>query len=112
MAISNNKKGGTAQIVLSGSGTVALTDLALTGETVTGFTILNLFWSTAGTITLTRGSDVINLNGSGSWPLTYFATPYTLDANQPLVAVVPANSTVILEVRKDSTFVSETLGAN
>jgi hypothetical protein len=83
------------------STTINLADLQLANETVTGFTIAKLFWSTPGVITLTRNSVVIAyLNGNEHWLLDDNGVIFSEQNTFPLTITMPVNSTIVIEVNK------------
>jgi len=90
-----------AYIRTSANTSIAVSDLALPGETLLGFTIAKVFWSTSGVITLARNSVVVaNLLFSSQWILDEYGIVFADNFDKPLDITVPANSTVILEVNK------------
>jgi hypothetical protein len=85
------------------STTINLADLQLANETVTGFTIAKLYWTTPAStsITLVRNSITIaSLNGSSAWPLDEVGITLSDQPTWPLVLTLPAGATVILELNK------------
>jgi hypothetical protein len=86
---------------VSASTTINLADLQLPGETVTGFTIAKLFWSSPGVVTLARnGVTVAYLNGNDHWLLDDNGVIFSENSTFPLVITMPVNSTIIIEVNK------------
>lgn len=115
MPITQNKKGAAAIVVATGANdTITTANLALAGETVDSFSITKLFWSTTGTITLARGANVVlSLTGSDHWPLDMYNIALGTANTADLVITVPdANSSIVLELKKSSSFVSEYFGRN
>jgi hypothetical protein len=94
-------RGSRALIKSVATTTIALADLQLTNETVTGFTIAKMFWSTPGVITLTRNNIVVAyLNGNDHWLLDDNGVIFAEQSTFPLTITMPVNSTIVIEVNK------------
>lgn len=113
MPVIQNKKGSSAVIRATATETINLVDLQTSGETVTGFVITKVYWSAAtGQITVARGgTTLLSLTGNGDWKLdTEVGSHLAENQGGAMVLTLTANSTLILEVRKISTFASDYQG--
>lgn len=103
MAVINNKKGKSALIRLTGTGTVALTDLQIGSEVVTEAAVTSVAWSSAGTITVARGANTIfALSGSGQWNLNEGGGAIAEDSPASIVVTMSGAGTILLGVSKKS----------
>lgn len=103
MAIINNKKGSTATIRLNATANVALTALAVGGETVNGAIITSVAWSTNGAIVVARGANtILDLSGSGQWNLNEGGGALTEDLTANFAVTVTGSGTLLLGVAKKS----------
>lgn len=112
MPIIANQLAGKVVISVANNGaiaeTVTLANMQLTGETVTGFTIAQIFWSTNNTIQVQRGANnVAVLHGSGFWDLAGSGDSLTRDATATNVVItITGSGSIVLECSKDVTFQS------
>lgn len=103
MAVINNKKGGNALVRVTGTTTIALSDLQVSGETVTAASIVGICWSTNGNITIARGANtVVALHNAGQWDLSKCGGALGEDKTATIVITVTTGGTCLLEVSKVS----------
>lgn len=110
-----NKKGGSAVVLSVANTTIQLSDL-VTGNTevVVAMSITKIFFSTQNVITIScnGGNNVVNLSGTDHWTLDYFNILLCQANTANIVITIPdAKSTVILELSKQSTWISDYVGA-
>lgn len=107
MAIIQNQKHGTVVIRDTASnGSIALTDLATPNssvENVQSFAIKQLFFSSNGSWTVTRGSNTVAvLYGNGHWNLAGHGVTFAEFANATLSYTLSGSGTLVIVGQKTS----------
>jgi hypothetical protein len=95
------------RVVGASSETVELANLSsnVSLETVNSASIKRVMWTTNGSITITRNSEVIaQLYNSGDMRFSDYGHAIANNSTQPIVITVASGGTVLLEVTKDTTY--------
>jgi membrane carboxypeptidase/penicillin-binding protein len=104
-----NTTRGASVIQVTGAGTLTINvaaNLATSNtEIVTEAHIKSAFWSTNGSITITRNSEkVLELYGSGQMLLSDYGYNITANSTSDIVIAVASGGTLVLEVGKVATY--------
>jgi len=103
MSLSINQKFGKAVSVDTANAGYTLSDLTVSGETVSGATIKTIMWSTNNVITIKRGANTyFNLYYSGVWDLAATGEAFGTDATANVMIEIPTTGTCVLELKKIS----------